>query len=484
MALALRSCSPTARVFTALSLASLVTLLAGCPSSEASIDDAAVTRDGGAPRDSGPAADAAPADDAEPTRDADTTPDAEAADAAPAPDAEPAPDAAPVDAGIDRCGPVPRTAAGARLAAAIAAHTQRCNPELTAPEASWFGARGLELIGPALELPGLAYDAAEAGACGCAIEAAPCDLFDPLRELTSCRRTVTGTRAVDQPCRVTTECVEGTTCVPQFLEATGLGGLPLCSFEGACKPIVPDGMPCDFSTGACGPRSACVSFKGPGTCVPFAGLGRSCESVSCAGSEPASLGLPTTACASVNEASTCVALGRAGASCADAPCHPLYDCDEATLTCVLRPGDGDACSLSVDVATPTPDERGALIGEALYRCRVGDALGGRFSREFTRTLGGWSCVQTGTTTGRGTCRPMPTSGEACGFGPNLSASCEGASYCPGLDVSMPMSQAAICVASAGPGETCPLDGAYGAPCTPGAFCDFELRVCVDFSCGL
>lgn len=474
------------RALATLTLVGGLALLAGCPSSEASIDDAATSRD------AGPLADAAAPRDAEPA-DALATPDADAVDAPGSPDAESPPDAelrpdaepardtGPADAGFDPCAPVPRSVAGVRLAAAVAVHTQRCNPELTGSEAAWFGARGAAVLQGALETPGLGYDADEAGACACAIEAAACDLADPQLELTSCRRTVTGTRAVDQPCRTTTECVEGTRCVLRPSPGPVGGGFPFCAVEGVCRPIVPDGSACDFLD-ACGPRSECVSFKGQGTCERFAALGGSCEDRPCAGSPQASLGLPTTACASVNEASVCVELGRAGDSCTDSPCHPLYDCEEVTQTCVLRPGDGDACRMSVDVAAPSADERAALVGEALYRCRVGDALGGRFSREFTQTLGGWSCVQTGTTTGLGTCRPMPTLGDTCGFGPNLAASCAGLSYCLGLDVTVPMSQAQTCVATAGPGQTCPLDAAFGATCTPGAFCDFELRTCVSFAC--
>lgn len=472
------------RALATLTLVGGLALLAGCPSSEASIEDAATSRD------AGPLADAAAARDAE-VADTLVAADAEGADATVlpdalvSPDAEPALDTGPADAGFDPCAPVPRAVAAVRLAAAVAVHAQRCNPELTGSEAGWFGARGAAVLQAALETPGLTYDANEGGACACAIEAAPCDLADPQLELTSCRRTVTGTRAADQPCRTTTDCVEGTRCVPRFSAGpVGVGGgFPLCELEGVCRPIVPDGSGCDFLD-ACGPRSTCVAFKGPGTCEPFASLGSACEDRPCAGSPQTSLGLPSTACVSRNEASTCVELGRAGASCADVPCHPLYDCDEATLTCVLRPGDGDTCRLSIDVAAPNADERAALVGEALYRCRVGDALGGRFSRELTQTLGGWSCVQTGTTTGRGTCRPMPKLGDACGFGPDLSASCADLSYCLGLDVTAPMSQALTCVGAAGPGETCPLDGAFGATCTPGAYCDFELRTCVSFTCGL
>jgi hypothetical protein len=72
-------------------------------------------------------------------------------------------------------------------------------------------------------------------------------------------------------------------------------------------------------------------------------------------------------------------------------------------------------------------------------------------------------------------------GAECDFGLELSASCAGLWSCLGLDVTLPMSQAPTFFAAAGPSQSGPLDGAFGATCSPGGDC--ALRTCVAFTCG-
>jgi hypothetical protein len=446
-----------------------LTLTAGCPNQDAGEDAGPDAQTMDARPDASPGPDARP--DA-------MAPDAEEMDATEMDAAEM--DASEIDTGVDSGTPdtgvplcatsIPRLDACQDLGGAVARYAQRCNPELTQAEADHLGSL-LCSLAPILD-PALAYTATAAGACCNDLSSVPCDVPNPVTALATCSSVVTGTIAAGGACRSSTYCQPGNWCRGAPI-GTGVGGC----FLGVCEPQIPPNDPCSGSEPGCTRGHACSFGKGGNLCLPLAPIGGSCDVIPCEGAVDYLL-FPTADCIyqGLTGAFECEGLGRAGASCTTAPCHPLYACDGSSETCLLKPGPGDPCTPSIDVANPDPAQLAQLHDEALYECRI---------PAFAPIFGDY-CTQTGTTTGQATCLPVPGVGAACGFGQNLAAICRDG-FCPG--VADPAPFMATCSAPLPIGFSCDaLDPtSFGYECAPPAFC-FDpsgksgLFECYSFGC--
>ncbi len=230
---------------------------------------------------------------------------------------------------------------------------------------------------------------------------------------------------------------------------------------------------------SCAAGYFCASTTSSPTCERTALVNENCDAAPCAG-EINYLLFPTAHCQPNKGPQFCRRLGRQDESCGGVGCNVLFTCDTNTFTCKLRPGDGDACTLSVNTSTPTTDERNQLIQDASFACRLG-----RLRNVPAITLGspGYSCVQTGTTTGHGTCLPLPTLAAACGIGPNLSATCADGAYCSAIDPVNLAPISGMCEALVAPGDACSdnwQDGLLGPQCLGNSSCgpnNQELLVC-------
>lgn len=441
-----------------------LTFLLGTACSSATVPDAGTTADAAVRADARPNADAAlpdaPAPDATPGEDAPAL--ADAAPDAGTPDAEEPVDSGPADSGVDPCGPVPRASSSARFEAAVSAWLSRCNPELQPAEAL-AAARFARLASDSVFTdPSLTYDEVSAGACGCAIEAAPCDRLAKLRTIAACDATFVSTATTGDDCSSDFECPTQHACVQRPVATGGGGGINQC-FLGYCQPIVGLDDRCGDGLATCEPGLYC-NFQGdPPTCRPKAAIGDECLSQPCAGADDDVLLLGPNGCFEYKGISECQVLGRAGASCGEAQayCHDLYQCDD-TGTCAIQPGLGQACATPVDVAMPDYDQTLALISTATFGCRVPAFVGGNL---------GMYCTQTGTTTGVATCLPLPMVGQPCGLGQGLAPACSGGGYCPGLETSELAPFMAACVPSLTEGSTCtPSMLGLNDPCAPGLRC--------------
>jgi hypothetical protein len=424
----------------ALSVSLASALISAC--SSATIPDAGAN-DGGVRADA--AADALPGPELPPGADALPTPDAQA-DAAV--DAGPQP-----DAGVDRCGPVPREGGVARLSTALGSWLQRCNPELTGDEALVL-ARGVSAaVAPAFDAPSLTYDATSAGACGCAIEAASCDALALFRAIPSCDATLTNT-ATTPTCLNDFECASRQYCEGAI--GTAAGG-PICA--GTCRPIHALGEACAEGPGRCEPGLSCDYDQARPVCVTSPAVGMPCGTLTCAGGTSDVFLLPHTECEMGKGGSVCAERGRTGADCFSVRCNALYEC-LPNNKCLLRAGAGEPCATPYDELTPSPFERQELIASASESCRVG----------VPRGVGYW-CTQTGTTTGVATCLPLPTVGQPCGIGRNLATACAPGAYCPGIDDLYYTDTATTCAPARRAGEACVPNNIRGNdPCEPGYSC--------------
>lgn len=432
--------------------------LAACSSGtvgDAGSEDAAALRDTGA-RDAG-----APADGAEPS-DAAEVPDGSDA-------SDPGMDAGSMDAvgadvlppDADPCGPIDREFACSELGRVIGAHAARCYPELSANEAGEIGNAFCERIRPVIDDPAVGFDAAAFGACACDLANVACDVLSPLETLASCAAVITGTIAVGNPCEMDHRCVPGAYCQPLFTPTVVAGGITSC--EGNCREYVAPGQPCrdetTFQLLRCTSGYTCSEWDEEPTCQPKVPLGADCSTTECLGSSEGLI-FPLAQCVISSTTATCQAYGRAGASCAEAACNTLYACEGGQ--CVLRPGENDPCELPVDVPAPDRDQTLENLQSAPFACRV----------TYLEGYPGLGCVQTGTTSGAGTCLALPRLGEACGIGPGLSALCVD-SVCAAIDSSTLAPITSVCVPQALEGEGCePLwpAGALGEQCAPGLAC--------------
>lgn len=343
-----------------------------------------------------------------------------------------------VDAGTGLCAPtpaaVPRNMACDRLTEVLEGYLTRCNPGLAASDAEMLATRLCNVTeGPLTDLAA-SYDAIAAGACACAIDALPCGDANPFGSIAACAVTVTGTITDGDACFHPHRCAPGLECAVQGYLPTG-GGEPIGVFgqialgklpcPGECGTPTTIGTECSGNQGnqvTCSPGQFCdFGQVQMATCQPIAQLGEDCDRAPCAGAS-AFLFVPTTECVRTGTIAVCAPLRATGQTCGNENCNVFNDCDD-TNTCVLRPGEGAACTLSIDTTTPDFNDRYNLIGEANEACSV--------THEFAAP--GLACVQTSSRTGNGTCERLPGVNEACGIGEGLSARCADGAYCPAID---------------------------------------------------
>lgn len=451
-----------------LGLVALVSLASACSS--------ATVPDGGTAPDAAPRADALPNADAlvpDTGPPADTGVEADAGSPDAADDAGFADAAAPDATPIDPCGPVDRAQGPARLNAAVAAWIGRCNPELTPREAEVAGQFATALALPAFEDVNLTYDATSAGACGCAIEAAPCDMLAWLRAVPACDATLVATTTTGDTCSNDFQCPTRHRCSdepPPSAVSFG-GGLPLECRPGTCRPIVSLGARC-LAEVDCEPGTYCNFGLQDPVCEAKARLTEDCSERPCVGDYEDVLLLPPNTCVFAKAGATCQPRGRAGDACDRGSCHDLYNCGN-NYTCEPIPGDGDACPTTYDVPTPGFDEQLALISEAQFTCRVPTRIADNR---------GFYCTQTGTTTGVARCLSLPDAGEACGIGQGLAPACSSGSYCAGVDWNSLAPISALCVPQRTETSTCTDAGPeIASPCEAGTRC-FAPSKSNDYTC--
>ncbi len=403
--------------------------------------------------------------------DADTPVDSGAADASEV-DSGPA-DTGVADAGpVDPCAPVDRAAAPQRVADAVAAWALRCNPELTAREAQVAAAYALELSLPALTDANLTYDAASAGACGCAVEQGSCDSLSWFRAVPACDAMLVSTSTTFDFCANEFQCPTRHACVEARGPEVAFGGRPPMCFEGVCVPIRAEGETCEgYAT--CEAGTYCDYSVAVPVCAAKAGLTEACDERPCVGDANDVALLPPNECYYTKAGATCRPQGRAGAQC-EGSCHDLYRCSKSGF-CEATAGDGQACPTPFDVETPDYDQRIALISEAQFVCRVPARVADNR---------GFYCTQTGTTTGVATCQPLPGLGDACGIGPGLAPTCSSGAYCPGIDWGTLAPVTSTCIAQLTATATCtPSDLDLNRECGAGLRCLAEGKsstyTCVD-----
>jgi hypothetical protein len=333
----------------------------------------------------------------------------------------------------------------ATLEPALAAYTMRCNPELNQADANKLAKQicSKSSVGDT----SLPYDAVAAGQCKCDLEnETSCSLADAFRQIASCAAINVGTLQNGDVCSVDQSCQSGF-C---YHIADYCGGT--CTAESMLGEACGTGFRCELGT-------SCQS----GTCQAQKSEDSVCLMASeCAGSDAFPLAVSTCTSEATGH---CKRYRRAGETCSGAgqPCHKDIDTCVSGV-CVAKPGLGEACAVSVNVANPTHSQWNSVITMSKTACRIAQS-----ANPF--------CGQTGPTSGDGTCTLLPKPGEDCGLGQGRVPLCEGG-WCQGLNPTALAAGGGVCMPKFGLGQTCdPAWTSLGGQCQSGLTCPSSTRVC-------
>ncbi|MBI4821263.1 MAG: hypothetical protein HY791_33695 [Deltaproteobacteria bacterium] len=352
---------------------------------------------------------------------------------------------------VDCSSALTRGEAAQRIEDSIASWLERCVPELTITEKKRLAHRYGLWSGSALQDPALPFNGTTAAACACDIEIMPCGSTDPFVDLPSCNAILEGSRPIGSACSRSEDClggVCGTDCNDRCQALAQLGEtcyIPATDEIFHCAP----GLFCDFG-------------QADPVCATRAVDGEACFGRPCVGED--SFVFPRTICDTSDW--TCRFLGRLGDACDVTPCHAIYDCDQATLVCVMRPGDGEPCTIETTGGT-TPEDYSSEVFQSSVVCRI----------DPNHPTAGEYCTQTGPTSAERTCLGLPGFGDPCGIGEGLSARCTNGTYCDAIDpqnlapvagtcqFGFPLGAACDSYTLAGLGDPCAEGDCFAGQCT-------------------